>query len=141
MRKILSFFLILVILFLNREVCFAAKESEPTDKLQKTQLEYTGFEAKRDPFGLPAALAKLLEKPYDSLEKQQAVTIPTVEIQGIISSRGMPQAIINNNVMKVGDYIGEFEIKSIGKDSIILFFQGKEYTINKQKNDPKNKKR
>jgi len=141
MRKILSFFLILLILCLDIGVGFAAKEKEQKDTLQKASLEYTGFEAKRDPFGLPAALAKLLEKPYESLEKQKAVMIPTVEIQGIISSRGMPQAIINNNVLKVGDYIGEFEIKSIGKDSIILFFQGKEYTINKQKDYLRNKKR
>ena len=66
------------------------------------------------------------------LERIKPVEIPNVELQGIIGSKHMPQAIISGSIMKVGDYIEDFQIQGISKDGVVLFLKGKEYLLKMQ---------
>jgi len=120
----------------------AAKAAKDTKAAQKKKIvkrsrkdiKYTGFEAKTDPFMPPAQVAKLLEKPEKMIgfELEKPVELPNIELQGIIGSKKMPQAIISGSVMKVGDYIEDFQIKEISKNGVLLFLKGKEYMIKMQ---------
>ncbi|MBU1087829.1 MAG: general secretion pathway protein GspB [Candidatus Omnitrophica bacterium] len=98
----------------------------------RSEIKYTGFDAKRDPFCPPAAVGKLLEKPekllgFEPLAKD--VVLPKIDLQGIIWSKRVPQVIINGGVMNVGDFIEAFEIKEIQRTGIVLFYKGNDYFI------------
>jgi hypothetical protein len=118
-----------------------AKKDTFAERSRK-DIKYTGFEAKRNPFTLPDKLARVLEKPgtLPGEEKEKTIKLPPIDIQGIIWAKNMPQAIVNNAVMKAGDYIGEFEIKEITRTGLILFYKGREFDI-KMQNAPKQKKK
>ena len=139
MRKFLILFLTITLFCMMTSVGFAAKRKKLKKKKSgnltdsSQPVKYTGSAAKRDPFGLPQEVMKLLEKP-ESLNGvaivQKQIEAPSVNIQGIIWSKRRPQVIIDGSVMKVGDFIKEFEIKEITRKSVILFFKGKTFSIN-----------
>jgi hypothetical protein len=175
MRKTLFLVLALSFVFLNAECCSAALAKNPvvkkpvakkavgknidqaadkqaaeakTEKRKsRSEIKYTGFDSKRDPFTPPAVIAKILEKPDKMLGAELApkdIKLPKVDLQGIIWSKKFPQVIINGAVMKVGDFIQEFEIKEIRQTSIVIFLKGNDYIIKMTGYAPaksKNKKR
>ena len=106
---------------------FAADVSENTDAISD-EIAYTGYKAKRDPFNIPAILINLTKKPHEVGRVQQRA-LPEVNIQGVIWSKRLPQVIINDKVMRVGDRIKEFEIREITKKGIVLFYKGKYFPI------------
>lgn len=119
-----------------------AKNADKKEKRARTEIKYTGFEAKRNPFAPPKEVAKMLVRPdkIDGFEKIESVKIPKIDVQGIIWSKTMPQVIINGDVMKAGDYIEEFQIKEVTRKGIILFHKGKEYLMKMQSYQRKGKK-
>ncbi|MCK4993657.1 MAG: hypothetical protein KAS13_01250 [Candidatus Omnitrophica bacterium] len=132
----------------NDEKVKVAEKKAETVKEARTEIKYTGFEAKRNPFAPPKEVAKMIAEPYtiDGLKKIEIVKMPKVEVQGIIWSKSMPQVIINGDVMKVGDYIQDFQIKEVTRKGIILFHKGEEYLMKIQsyqqnKKKPKNKRK
>ena len=135
MRKFFLVLLSIMTITFICEPCFAkkrGKKSKKKDRHAVLEVKYSGFAAKRDPFGLPKEMVRLLEKPetlkgVDILKQQ--VDAPSVDIQGIIWSKRRPQVIIDGSVMKVGDYVENFEIKEITRNSVILFFKGKTFPI------------
>ena len=157
-KNILINLLILAFVFFNSTQAIAAKPKagnkkgktenvdkkiEQVAKKRTREIKYTGFEAKNDPFEPPAKIAKLLERP-DKLPgtvKELPIKTPSVILQGIIGSKEMPQAIISGSVMKVGDYIEDFQIKEISKNGVILFFKGEEYLIKMQSSQNKESKK
>ncbi len=155
-KNIFISLLVIAAMFANTSVVFAAKPKKQKGKKKaaaavqkkkaakkvRTEIKYIGFEAKRNPFALPKKVAKMLAEPQDidGFERIKTVNLPRVDLQGIIWSKTMPQAIINESVMKAGDYIQEFQIKGITKNGIILFYKGKDYLINMQKYQNKTKK-
>ena len=120
----------------------AAVEKEEALKRVRTEIKYTGFESKRNPFAPPKEVASMLSKPdkIDGFEKIESVNMPAIDLQGIIWSKSMPQVIINGSVMKAGDYIAEFQIKEVIQRGIILFHKGKEYLIKMQDYEKNQKK-
>lgn len=92
--------------------------------IEKPVGEYTS-ESLRDPF-----------KPY-VLEEKKASTgegtteeaLPRLEVQGIIWGSTLPQAIINNTVVKAGDTIEEARILEIGKEGVTIFFKNRQYKL------------
>ena len=138
MRKVLSVFILLSLIFfcaINADAKNQQEDSNEKDKVKKSskreEIKYTGFNAKIEPFVPPKNVLKMLEKPdkllgADIIKEEK---LPEVDLQGIIWAKGMPQAIINSNVMKVGEYIDEFEIKEIRRNGILLFLKGNEYFI------------
>ncbi|MCQ9208024.1 MAG: DUF2531 family protein [Omnitrophica bacterium] len=61
------------------------------------------------------------ERPYSS---------GVLNLSGILwDSQGKSSALINNQVVKIGESISGFTIENITKDSVTLSKDGKEYTI------------
>lgn len=131
MRRILIFILAVLIVCSCEGSSFAAPAKKGKKKKPETkkEIKYTGFSAKRDPFSLPTKIVKLLEHPEKIAEAELGadITLPKVDIQGIIWSKRFPQVIINGSVMSPGDFLEEFEIKEIRRNGIILFFKGNDY--------------
>lgn len=159
MRKPSILFLIIMMFFISSQFCFSAPAKKPVAKRpvakkgtdtetaadgdlsketkkprykSRSEIKYIGFDAKRDPFCPPLDVAKMLEKP-EKIPGAEAVSkdvkLPKVDLQGIIWSKRVPQVIINGAVMKVGEFIEEFEIKEIRQTGIILFYKGNDYFI------------
>ena len=122
-----------------------AEVKKVVEKKERTEIKYTGVEAKRNPFAPPKVVAKMLQSSdkIEGFAKIEEVKMPKIEVQGIIWSKAMPQVIINGEVMKAGDYIQEFQIKEVTKKGIILFHKGKEYLMQMQssKQNPQKKKK
>jgi len=62
--------------------------------------------------------------------KDAGVKPPTLTIQGIVWGGSVPQAIINNKVVKIGDLIEDARIIDINKEGVIIFFGGRQYNLN-----------
>ena len=52
-----------------------------------------------------------------------------LQVQGIVWGTEMPQAIINNTVVRVGEIIGEVEILDIRKEGVYVLYQGGQYIL------------
>ena len=50
-------------------------------------------------------------------------------LQGILSHAGKPQAIINNDIIEVGDKIGRNTVVDIGKNAVILESGEEKFTL------------
>ncbi len=131
MRKILLLSLTLIIL-LSVLMIFDVAGVDAGKAQDAQDIRYIGFQAKKDPFGLPAKVVQLLVRQEELAPVEEKINAPRVDLQGIIWSKTRPQAIVNNNVKKVGDMIGKFEIKEITKNGIILFRKGRSFSINVQ---------
>jgi len=55
--------------------------------------------------------------------------MPTLTVQGVVWGTSLPQAIINGQVMKIGDTIEKARIIDINKDGVVIFFGGREHKI------------
>ncbi|RKY37627.1 MAG: hypothetical protein DRP78_00560 [Candidatus Omnitrophota bacterium] len=131
-KKGLSIFVFAGVLLLFAGLVSAKNVSKRalSDTQLVKDLQYTGAAAKRDPFGLPLVLERHFFTPknvIDKNKKEAEIKLPQIKLQGIIWNSKRAQAIVNGSVMKVGDYIDNFEIKEITKQNLILFFKGKEY--------------
>lgn len=62
-------------------------------------------------------------------EFTQVKRLPQVAVSGMIWGGTVPQAIINDKVVKVGDTIDDMRILSIDKNGIKVLFMNSEYTI------------
>ncbi len=80
-------------------------------------VEYSG-QLYRDPFGL-ASEANSQEKP-----KRKEFTL-----EGIIWNAAKPQALIDGNIVKVGDKVGEAQVVEIKKDGVKMRDSEKEFYI------------
>ena len=85
----------------------------------------------RDPFQLFKIEEK--EKPEEqeqvTEEKVEEVPLPDLKIQGIVWGGSLPQAIINNKVVRVGDTIEEVRITDINKSGVTVFFKNGQYNL------------
>lgn len=100
----------------------------------------------RDVFLLPALLLqRLQQRERENLEleqqkaleknpKQEALSaeqagITDLELQGIFWGVAKPQAIINRQIVSVGDRVDAAEVESITWDSVILWIDGKKIEL------------
>ena len=74
--------------------------------------------------------------PFQGLIEESSATrgavetpMPTLVVQGVVWGTSLPQAIINGQVMKIGDTIEKARIIDITKDGVVIFFGGREHTI------------
>jgi len=79
--------------------------------------------------------AKNLRDPFQGLKITGSTVAvakaapPALTIQGIVWGGSLPQAIINNKVVKIGDTIEEARIIDINKDGVTIFFGGRQYNL------------
>lgn len=62
-------------------------------------------------------------------ETQAQVNPPSLAVQGIIWGGKIPQAIINDKVVKIGDVIQEAEIIDIGKETVKILFKNRSFNL------------
>ncbi len=61
--------------------------------------------------------------------KAPIIKAPDVIVSGLIWNSDLPQAIINESIVTIGDKIDNFKIVEIHKDGIIILFSGLKFTI------------
>lgn len=92
--------------------------------IKRPQVEYKSSQL-RDPFQSYLTDGKKVQglQGVGDLAKP-AINIDALRVQGIIWGGKMPQAIINNQVLAVGDRVDGFPILSIDKDGVSLDVPG-----------------
>lgn len=81
----------------------------------------------------PKTVVKYVEPIKPTEEKKPAINLPLISktdkaqlvLNGIITMEGEYLALINNQILKEGDYIQEMRIISITKDKVELYSKGK----------------
>ncbi|MBN2096862.1 MAG: hypothetical protein JW714_00120 [Candidatus Omnitrophica bacterium] len=86
------------------------------------QVKYTARDL-RDPFLSIFEMQKLSDQPA------VGEAISHLKVQGMIWGAKMPQAIINDTVVRVGEIVGGAEILEIRKEGIYVLYQGKQYIL------------
>ncbi|MFH2138293.1 MAG: general secretion pathway protein GspB [Candidatus Omnitrophota bacterium] len=140
MRKEVFFLITALLILAIASPCFAAREKRKKEpEIEKNDesvdgkgIKYTGMKDKRDPFAVPGTVEKMLLRSDEvsaQAEEQKEIKIPAIKVQGIIWSKSHPQAIVDNRVLKVGEFIKDFEIKEITRNGIILFYKGKTFSV------------
>ncbi|MDI6605996.1 MAG: hypothetical protein QME65_02490 [Candidatus Omnitrophota bacterium] len=103
----------------------------PLSDIVRPAVEYEA-EDFRDPFQKPSVESKTVvgkEESYSESEQRAAEFLNSLQVQGIILGGRFPQAIVNNNVIKVGDRVGEARIIGITKAGISIFLYNRIYNI------------
>jgi len=80
----------------------------------------------RDPFQ-ESDERKLELSPEGKAEPAKVSMPPSLEIQGIAWGGSFPQAIINNQVVKIGDVLSGAEIINISKEGVTVLYSGKRH--------------
>ena len=105
-----------------------AKQVASTELILRPVLEYQS-EGVRDPF-LDYLPEKQEQKAQAEVKEDFANKLKTLEVQGIIWGSGMPQAIVNNKVIRAGDMLeGGARVTSINKAGITLMMDDIEYKL------------
>ena len=68
-----------------------------------------------------------------SVQSEASLQPPALDINGLVWNTNRPQAIINNQVVDVGDTIAETKIVAIRKTGVDVSFRGKILTISPSK--------
>lgn len=92
-------------------------------KNEAKEVEYTSQDL-RDPFKSPLEMEKVLDKGV-----APEAGLSHLKVQGMVWSSKMPQAIINNTVVRIGEVINGAEILDIRKEGIYVLYQGRQYII------------
>lgn len=122
-KAILNIFTILISMLISIETAKAQEAAAPEAQQQEDKIEYKS-EYLRDPFQEEEMGTK--EGPQ---EEQEAKPLPALSVQGIVWGGILPQAIINNKVLRVGDTIEGARITGIDKNGVTLFFDNRQYNL------------
>ena len=110
---------------LTQDIDKQPKPQQETPLLKKPQLEYTAY-SQRDPF--EDYLAQEDEKK-DQAEVGTVVEPPPLKVQGVVWGGEVPQAIVNNKVVKKGDVLQEAEIIDISKDGVNVLYKNRVFLL------------
>lgn len=113
-----------------KELEESTKEGPSPEIIQRPTLEYKS-EDLRDPFQSVFAQEGALpgQAGAGGLAQSGQREPPSISVQGIIWGTTLPQAIINDQVVKIGDMIEGAKIIGIDKAGVNIIFQDMEYTL------------
>ncbi len=91
-------------------------------------IEFTGV-ASKEPF--KDVFYKVKEPVVEAkpVEKETQPPLPGLTIQGIILGSSIPCVIINNEVLKEGESLGDIQITKIEKQGVRILYKGWNYTL------------
>jgi hypothetical protein len=95
---------------------------------QARQINYTSQNL-RDPFQNPFEMHLITKEQPERPVESIGYDLPHLSVQGIVWGTQMPQAIINNTIVKIGESIAEAEVLDIRKEGVYLLYQGKQYIL------------
>lgn len=98
-----------------------------------SQPENTDVRSFRSPFlsWLPEAPKIDINIPTPVIP-QENIAPPSFNIQGLIWNTSLPQAIVDNQVVKVGDMINGAEVLDITKEGVTVKYQNNEFILKPQ---------
>jgi Tfp pilus assembly protein PilP len=128
--KMQRIFVILAMLAVFAANIFAQVNSsaQKEEVIRVAAVEYKS-DSLRDPFMVPGEEEEKEEKVQAAQEQAAAKPLPSLTVQGIIWGSNIPQAIINNTVVRVGDSIAEVKIVRIDKEGVEVFYSGRTYLL------------
>ncbi|MFH1045396.1 MAG: hypothetical protein V1727_00340 [Candidatus Omnitrophota bacterium] len=91
------------------------------------QVSYSG-ENVRDPFLSPFELGAVATNANEK-KNETKPTLPHLEVQGLIWGTKLPQAIINNQIIRPGDTISGAEILDVRKEGVYVLYGGYQFIL------------
>jgi hypothetical protein len=92
---------------------------ETEEQVRRRKVEFR--EAQEEPFGI--------QGHKEESAVQDSGQAPPLEVQGLLWGGDLPQAVINEKIVKVGDIVDGAKVLSIEKKGVTVFFEGRQYTI------------
>ncbi len=83
----------------------------------------------RDPFQSPFEMMQMDIGPVEPEPTTIGYGLPHLQVQGMIWGSEMPQVIINNTVVKVGEVIEDAKILDIRKEGVYVLHEEKRYIL------------
>lgn len=132
--KSVVFLNIIVFIFiaLVKELPASAQEFKMAAELEQADSQnFNEYKAEdlKDPF---QSYAEKEGAPLGKKEEEAEISkepLPALTVQGVIWGGNLPQAIINNKVVKIGDTQEGVSIVDINKNGVIVFFKGRKYGL------------
>lgn len=94
-------------------------------------VEYTSGEL-RDPLRSPLPLEEeKISLPAAPVE-EEVVSLPSLSVQGMVWGVEPAKAIINDEVVGIGDTILDAQVLDIKKEGVYLLYKGKEFIVKPQ---------
>ena len=135
--RFIMLFLSLVFIFFLKSYAFdigknlteaEVSKKEPGMTIERPRIEYRA-RGLRNPFQQPVSTTE--EKPAKAEESVaiDPVSLPVLNVQGIIWQGNPKQAIINNRVVKVGDSLDNIDIIDISKEGVTVLYAGVQHNI------------
>lgn len=100
----------------------AQEAMSPQVSPEENKIEYKS-EGLRDPF--QDEKREIIEEPVQVETKP----LPSLQIEGVVWGGSLPQAIINNRVMRVGDTVEGARITDINQSGVTVFFENRQYNL------------
>jgi len=91
------------------------------------KVRYTG-QGLRDPFRSPFEMEFVIEIE-EPVKPAVEADLSHLKVQGMVWGSKLPQAIINNTLVRVGEIIEGAEILDIRKEGIYVLYEGRQYII------------
>ncbi len=120
-KRFFCLWFFVVILLLSSSFLVEAQVKAKKNEVKK--VEYTSQDLP-DPFRSPFEMEKVLDKGV-----APEVSLSHLQVQGMVWSSKMPQAIINDTVVRIGEVIDGAEILDIRKEGIYVLYEGGQYII------------
>ena len=141
-RVIISIFIFLTVAILLFKQGMAIPESGLENYLEPAVVY--DADGLKDPFAPPKIEEKKVLPPETALEPKiiEIVRPPSLIIQGLVWGGSLPQAIINQTIVKVGDTLEGARIIDIKKDGVTITFKDQQFSfpapvVNSNLNVPK----
>ena len=106
------------------------EKQAPVEQIIREVVEYKA-ESLSDPFIEPE-----MEEIATESAETTVMPLPDFSVQGVIWGGSLPQAIINEQVVKIGDTIAGAKVISIGKEGVGLLFDGRQYNLSSPAGSP-----
>jgi type II secretory pathway component PulC len=127
-KKITIICLAFVFMSLSKEAK-AINEPVSDTSLGLNEIEYKA-EGLKDPFQPFEKEAEVTPQPSEVADEvNKEIPLPSLAVQGVVWGSSLPQVIINNKVLKIGDIIEGARISSINKEGVILFYGNQQYSL------------
>lgn len=123
-------FVFFLIIAVNRQFSASAEEAEIDPIAARPVMEYESAKL-RDPFKAYLIKGEPSQAPRENADlANPEFDLSKLKVQGIIWGGRAPQAIINDQVLSIGDFIEGAKILSIEKKGITLSFNGAVLDLN-----------
>ena len=119
------------ILFSAEEAVVGTEEIKDEIKEQNKKEDTFKYSAEelRDPFKTFLPITKEDEQDKTFQYIKEHITLPPFQIQGVLWGSSLPQAIVDNSVVKIGDTIKGAKVVNITRDYIEFLYMKEHFSV------------